>query len=72
MVTRSPWLQGDKDTIKKVQEKAENRVSRLKEKAYLEKCAKLGIETLEDRRRGQDMVLVHKFLIEKTEIKLFQ
>ncbi len=44
----------------------------MKEKAYLEKFAKLGIEALEDRRRGQDMVLVHKFLTEKTGTKLFQ
>jgi hypothetical protein len=68
----SPWLQGDKDTIEKVQEKAVNMVSGLKGKTYLEKCAELGIETLEDRRRSQDMVLVHKFLTEKTGTELFQ
>jgi hypothetical protein len=44
----------------------------LKGKTYLEKCAELGIETLEDRRRSQDMVLVHKFLTEKTGTELFQ
>jgi hypothetical protein len=47
----SPWLQGDKDTFEKVQEKAVNMVSGLKGKTYLEKCAEMGIETLEDRRR---------------------
>jgi hypothetical protein len=41
----SPWLQGDKDTLEKVQEKAVN---------YLEKCAKLGLETLEKRRDDQE------------------
>jgi hypothetical protein len=31
-------------------------VSRLKGKTYLEICDELGIKTLEERRRGQDMV----------------
>jgi hypothetical protein len=46
-------------------------VSGLKGKTHLEKCAELGIETMEDRRRGQDTVLVHKFLKEITGTELF-
>jgi hypothetical protein len=38
----------------------------LKGSTYEEKCAKLGLKTLEERRGGQDMALVHKFLTEGT------
>jgi hypothetical protein len=58
----SPWLQGDKDTLEKVQEKAVKMVAGLKGTGYLEKCAELGLDTLEKRRQDQDMALVHKFV----------
>jgi hypothetical protein len=29
---------------------------------YLEKCKELGLKSLEERRNGLDMALVHKFL----------
>jgi hypothetical protein len=54
----SPWLQGDKDILEKVQEKAVNMVSGLKGNTYLEKCAELGLKSLEERRKDQDMNLV--------------
>jgi ribonuclease P/MRP protein subunit RPP40 len=57
----SPWLQGDKDTLEKVQEKAVKMVAGLKGANYLEKCAELGLETLEKRRNDQDLALVYKF-----------
>jgi hypothetical protein len=38
---------------------------------YMEKCAELGLKNYE-RRAAQDMVLVHKFLTEKGESRLFQ
>jgi len=50
----SPWLQGDKDTLEKVQEKAVKMVTGLRGANYLEKCAKLGLETLEKRRDDQE------------------
>ncbi len=56
----SPWLQGDIDTLEKVQEKAVKMVSGLKGTTYKEKCKELGLQTLEDRRERQDMALVHK------------
>ncbi len=39
----SPWLQGDKDTLEKVQEKAVKMVAGLKGTGYLEKCVELGL-----------------------------
>jgi ribonuclease P/MRP protein subunit RPP40 len=48
----SPWLQSN--TLEKVQEKAVKMVAGLKRANYLEKCAKLGLETLEKRRDDQE------------------
>jgi hypothetical protein len=67
----SPWLQGDKDTLEKVQEKAVKMVAGLKGSNYLEKCAELGLETLEKRRADQDMALVYRFLTKGEGQKLF-
>jgi hypothetical protein len=68
----SPWLQGDKDILEKVQEKAVNMVSGLKGNTYLEKCAELGLKSLEERRKDQDMNLVYKFLTERTGTDMFR
>jgi hypothetical protein len=48
----------DKDMLEKVQEKAVKMVASLKGEDYLEKCAKLGLVTLEKRMKDQDMALV--------------
>ncbi len=37
-------------------------VAGLKGVNYLEKCAELGLETLEKRRNDQDLALVYKFV----------
>jgi hypothetical protein len=47
-------------------------VAGLKGSTYDEKCVELGLKTLEERRGGQDMALVHKFLIEQTGTDLFR
>jgi len=62
MVTWSPWLAGDREVLEKVQKKAVCMVSGLKGKSYEERCAELGLETLETRRIKQDMSLVHKLI----------
>jgi hypothetical protein len=67
----SPWLQGDKDTLEKVQEKAVTMVAGLKGDSYLEKCAELGLETLEKRRSDQDLALVYKFVTKSDGQALF-
>jgi hypothetical protein len=58
----SPWLAGDREVLEKVQKKAVGMVSGLKGKSYEERCAELGLETLETRRIKQDMSLVHKLI----------
>jgi hypothetical protein len=67
----SPWLQGNKDTLEKVQEKSVKMVAGLKGANYLEKCAELGLETLEKRRNDQDLALVYKFVTKKDGQSLF-
>jgi len=68
----SPWLQGDIDTLEKVQEKAVKMVAGLKGETYQERCAELGLETLEKRREKQDMSLVYKFMTEKSGSDMFR
>ncbi len=58
----TPWLTGDKEALEKVQEKAVRMVAGLKGRDYEERCAELGLETLEERRLSQDMALVHKMM----------
>jgi len=67
----SPWLQGDKDELEKVQKKAVKMVAGLKGTTYEEKCAELGLQTLEERRNRQDTALVHNFLTSGTETSSF-
>jgi hypothetical protein len=43
----------------------------LKGANYLEKCAELGLETLEKRRNDQDLALVYKFVTKKDGQSLF-
>lgn len=58
----SPWLVGDIETIEKVQEKALRMTSGLKGESYEERCKEAGLETLEERRKSQDMAQVFKIL----------
>jgi hypothetical protein len=46
--------------LEKVQEKAVKMVAGLKSKDYNERCHELGLETLVQRRKKQDLALVHK------------
>jgi hypothetical protein len=39
-------------------------VAGLKSKDYSERCKELGLETLEERRKKQDLALVHKLVRE--------
>jgi hypothetical protein len=63
----SPWLTGDIERLEKVQEKAVKMVAGLKSKIYSERCKELGLETLEERRKKQDLALVHKLVREGQE-----
>ena len=67
----APWLKGDIEVLEKVQEKAVKMVSGLRSKEYADRCAELGLETLEQRRQNQDMGLVYKLLNSEEESNLF-
>jgi hypothetical protein len=58
----APWLEGDKETLEKVQEKAINAISGLVSGSYVDKCRELGIETLAERRERHDLLQVYKIL----------
>ncbi len=58
----SPWQEGDKSVLEKVQEKALKMVSGIKAKSYDERCKELGLDTLEKRRNIQDMVETFRIL----------
>jgi hypothetical protein len=58
----SPWQEGDKSVLEKVQEKALKMVSGIKAKSYEERCKELGLDTLEKRRNIQDMVETFRIL----------
>jgi hypothetical protein len=51
----SPWLEN-------VQEMAVKMMTRLKAVSYEDRCAELGLETLQVRRERLDMALVHKYM----------
>ena len=65
----SPWLQGDIETLEKVQCRAINLVVGLRGRTYKEKLAELGMRTLENRRKRLDLVQTFKIIkgIDKVE-----
>jgi hypothetical protein len=65
----SPWLLSDIKTIEKVQEKAVGMISGLKGEDYEEKCKELKIETLQERRRINDMTQVYKLVSGRDRIE---
>jgi hypothetical protein len=58
----SPWQEGDKALLERVQEKAVHAISGMTGLTYEEKCKELDIETLEIRREQQDLLLTYKIL----------
>ena len=65
----SPWNETDKAVIEKVQIKAVNMISGLAGKTYEEKCLELGLETLEERRKKQDLLQTYKICSGKDRIR---
>jgi hypothetical protein len=57
----SPWQTGDIATIEKVREKALKMTSGVRGESYEERCREAGLETLEARRKTQDITQVFKF-----------
>jgi hypothetical protein len=64
----SPWAHTDIQMLEKVQEQALKRTTGLIGRTYQERCAEVGLETLEERRRNQDMM--HTFKILKGHVKI--
>ncbi len=63
-----PWLAGERKVLEKVQEKAVKMVAGLKGRTYEERCAELGLESLQQERRvSQDMALVHKYTTKQNQ-----
>ncbi len=58
----SPWLLGDISVLEQVQEKALRSVAGLKGTTYLERCREVDLETLEERRKSQNMTQTFKIL----------
>ena len=64
----SPWLEADKALLEKVQIKAVNMVAGLKGGTYEEKCKELGLDTLESRRKKQDLLQAYKIFSGKDKV----
>ena len=58
----SPWQEGDRDCLEKVQKRAISQVSGLRGATYEEKLRELEMETLEERRHQLDMQQTFKIL----------
>jgi hypothetical protein len=56
----SPWQQGDKDALEKVQRRAVGMISGLRGRDYEERLRELRLTTLEERRHQADMLHMYK------------
>ena len=65
----SPWNEADKTVIENVQKPAVNMISGLIGSTYEEKCRELGLESLEERRRKQDLLQAYKILSGKDNVR---
>jgi ribonuclease P/MRP protein subunit RPP40 len=52
----SPWQEGDKECLEKVQRRAVGMIAGLKSRDYSERLKELGLTTMEERRHKLDMV----------------
>ena len=58
----SPWSQADVSVIESVQKKAIKMAAGLSGTNYEQRCAEVGLDTLEERRRKQDLCQVYKIM----------
>ena len=65
----SPWNETDKKIIEQVQMKAVKMISGLNSITYEDKCKELGLDTLEERRKQQDLLQVYKICSGKDRIR---
>jgi hypothetical protein len=64
----SPWLEGDKEALEKIQKRAVGMVSGLKANSYEEKLKELGLTSLEERRHQADMLQTYKIIQGKDKV----
>jgi hypothetical protein len=64
----SPWQEGDKECLERVQRKAVAMVSGLAAREYDDRLRELGLLTLEERRHQMDMAQVYKMLTGKDKV----
>ncbi len=58
----APWMEGDKESLEKVQRRAISMISGLRSQQYEDKLRKLGLCSLEERRHQLDMTQTFKIL----------
>ena len=64
----SQWSMADINLLEKVQSRAVNMVSGLKGETYEEKCRELQLDTLEQRRKNQDLAQAYKIMSGKDKV----
>ena len=65
----SPWTAADKLLIERVQMRAVGMISGLRSRDYADRCAELGLETLEERRMKQDLIQAYKIMRKVDRVK---
>jgi hypothetical protein len=63
-----PWNRGDIEKLESVQKRAVKMVAGLSSQGYKERCSELGLKTLEERRKDQDMNQVFGIMTGKGNI----
>ena len=58
----SPWSQGDKNELEKVQQRALKMVSNLQARSYEDRLLEVGLTTLEARRTRGDLVVMYRLM----------
>ena len=66
----SPWQEGDKACLERVQQRAVAMVSGLAGREYEERLKELDMETLEERRHQMDMAQVYKILTGRDKVEV--
>jgi hypothetical protein len=65
----SPWQEGDKEVLERVQKRAVKMISGLEGQTYEERLKEVGLLTLEERRHQADMVQAYKIVTGKDMVK---
>jgi hypothetical protein len=61
----SPWTRADIEKLENVQKRAVRMVAGLKSSTYEERCKEIGLKSLEERRKFQDLVLLQGLMHER-------